>query len=193
LFIFRRYGDPAMSKVDRRIGKTQEALKNAVLELMAEKNFDDITIQDLSDRANVSRGTIYLHYMDKYDLLDKLIESHIDELRVRCEAAAEMDFVSGSMIWTEYFESNYSFFSMMLASKGAPYFRTRFLDFLIEEFRDEVDVTKGKNQGLNDDLTVRFVASAYVGVVEWWFTNGKPIPHEVLAEQLGKLLERNCN
>jgi AcrR family transcriptional regulator len=182
-----------MSKVDRRIGKTQEALKNAVLELMAEKNFDDITIQNLSDRANVSRGTIYLHYMDKYDLLDKLIESHIDELRERCEAAAEMDFVTGSLIWTEYFESNYSFFSMMLASKGAPYFRTRFVDFLIEEFRDEVDVTKGKNQGLNQDLTVRFVASAYVGVVEWWFTNEKPIPHEALAVQLGTLLERICN
>jgi AcrR family transcriptional regulator len=182
-----------MSKVDRRIRKTQEALKNAVLELMAEKKFDDITIQDLSDRANVSRGTIYLHYMDKYDLLDKLIESHIDELRERCEAAAEMDFITGSLIWTEYFESNYSFFSMMLASKGAPYFRNRFLDFLVEEFRDEVDVTIGKNQGLNEDLIVRFVASAYVGVVEWWFTNEKPIPHEALAEQLGTLLERICN
>jgi AcrR family transcriptional regulator len=182
-----------MSKVDRRIGKTQEALKNAVLDLMAEKNFDDITIQDLSDRANVSRGTIYLHYMDKYHLLDKLIESHIEELRVRCEAAAEMDFVSGSLIWTEYFESNYSFFSMMLASKGAPYFRNRFVDFLLEEFRDEVDITKGINQGLNKDLIVRFVASAYVGVVEWWFTNEKPISHQELAEQLGTLLERNCN
>jgi AcrR family transcriptional regulator len=182
-----------MSKVDRRILKTQEALKNAVLELMSKKNFDDITIQDLSDRANVSRGTIYLHYMDKYDLLDKLIETHINELRERCEAADEMDFISGSLIWTEYFESNYSFFSMMLASKGAPFFRKRFLNFLLEEFRDEVDITKGKNQGLNKDVIVRFVASAYVGVVEWWFTNEKPIPHQDLAEQLGTLLERNCN
>ncbi|MDQ8738817.1 TetR/AcrR family transcriptional regulator [Paenibacillus sp. LHD-38] len=182
-----------MTKVDRRILKTQETLKKAVLELMAEKRFDGITIQDLSDRANVSRGTIYLHYMDKYDLLDKLIESHINELRERCEAAADMDFISGSLIWTEYFEHNYSFFSMMLASKGAPYFRNRFLDFLLEEFRDEVDVTKGKNQGLSEDLTVRFVATAYVGVVEWWFTNDKPIPHQTLAKQLGTLLERNCN
>jgi AcrR family transcriptional regulator len=182
-----------MSKVDRRILKTQEALKKAVIELMSEKNFDDITIQDLSDRANVSRGTIYLHYVDKYDLLDKLIETHINELRERCEAVAEMDFINGSLIWTEYFESNFSFFSMMLASKGAPYFRNRFLDFLLEEFRDEVDVTQGKNQGLNKDLVVRFVASAYVGVVEWWFMNEKPIPHQELAEQLGALLERICN
>lgn len=58
-----------MSKVDRRILKSQEAIKKAVIELMAEKSFDDITIQDISDRANVSRGTIYLHYLDKYDLL----------------------------------------------------------------------------------------------------------------------------
>ncbi|WP_053375935.1 TetR/AcrR family transcriptional regulator [Paenibacillus sp. FJAT-27812] len=182
-----------MSKVDRRILKTQEALKKAIIELMSEKNFDDITIRDLSDRANVSRGTIYLHYLDKYDLLDKLIETHINELRDRCEAAADMDFINGSLIWTEYFESNYSFFSMMLASKGAPFFRRRFLDFLHEEFMDEVNITKGINQGLNKTVIVRFVASAYVGVVEWWFTNDKPIPHQELAEQLGILLERNCN
>lgn len=181
-----------MAKVDRRILKTQEALKTAVIELMTEKNFDDITIQDLSDKANVSRGTIYLHYMDKYDLLDKLIETHINELRDRCEAAAELDFVTGSLIWTEYFESNYSFFSVMLASKGAPFFRSRFLKFLIEEFKDEVNNTKGKNEGLNKDLVVQFVASSYVGVVEWWFTNERPVTHQVLAEQLGALLERIC-
>ncbi|MBD2872490.1 TetR/AcrR family transcriptional regulator [Paenibacillus arenilitoris] len=180
-----------MAKIDRRILKTQEALKKAVIELMNEKNFDDITIQDLSDRANVSRGTIYLHYMDKYDLLDKLIETHINELREICKAAADMDFVTGSLLWTEYLDNNYSFFSLMLASKGAPFFRSRFLEFLIEEFKDEVDVAKGKNLGLNEQLMGQFVASAYVGVVEWWFINEKPVPHEVLAEQLGSLLERN--
>ncbi|MEK4350817.1 TetR/AcrR family transcriptional regulator [Paenibacillus sp. FSL R5-0475] len=181
-----------MSKVDRRILKTQEALKTAVIELMTVKNFDDITLQELSDKANVSRGTIYLHYMDKYDLLDKLIEKHINELRERCEAASDLDFVTGSVIWTEYFESNYAFFSMMLASKGAPFFRSRFLEFLIEEFKDEVDITKSKNEGLNKDLVVQFVASSYVGVVEWWFTNERPVTYQVLAEQLGALLERNC-
>ncbi|MCY9667289.1 TetR/AcrR family transcriptional regulator [Paenibacillus alginolyticus] len=180
-----------MAKVDRRILKTQEAIKKAVIELMSEKNFDDITIQDLSDRANVSRGTIYLHYLDKFDLLDKLIEEHINVLRGMCKSASELDFIEATLMWTEYFERNYSFFSMMLASKGAPYFRGRFLDLLIEELTSEVEVTKGKNEKLHEDLLVRFVASAYVGVVEWWFTNEKPVPHHVLAEQLGTLLDRN--
>ncbi|NBD28172.1 TetR/AcrR family transcriptional regulator [Paenibacillus glycinis] len=180
-----------MSKVDRRILKTQEAVKKAVVELMAEKNFDEITIQDISDRANVSRGTIYLHYLDKYDLLDKLIESHFQELRNKCTAGAGVDYLAGSPVWTEYFERHYPFFSTMLASKGAPYFRTRFLDFLVEAFGGEADVAQGKNQGLHEAVIVKFVASAYVGVVEWWFANDRPFPHQVLAEQLGILLERN--
>lgn len=112
---------------------------------MSVKNFDEITIQELSDKANVSRGTIYLHYLDKYDLLDKLIEEHIEVLRVLCESAAELDFIEATLKWTEYFDQHYSFFSMMLASKGAPYFRNRFLAFLQNEFRHEVNVTEGIN------------------------------------------------
>jgi AcrR family transcriptional regulator len=180
-----------MSKVDRRIAKSQEAIKNAVIGLMSEKNFDDITIQDISDRANVNRGTIYLHYTDKFDILDKLIEKHINEMREMCKSACELNWNDATLIFCEHFESNYSFFSTMLASKGAPYFRNRFLDFLLEEFRKEVNSTEGKNQGLNEEIIVRFVAAAYVEVVEWWFKNGKPVTHHVLAEQLGTLLERN--
>lgn len=179
-----------MVKIDRRILKTQEALKKAIIELMSEKNFDNITIQDLSDRANVSRGTIYLHYYDKFDLLNSLIEEHIDVLRVLCRDAAELEFTEAALIWSEYFELHHPFFSMMLANKGAPFFRERFLEFLIEEFMNESDVQEGKNKGLNEDLLVRFVASAFVGTVEWWISNEKPIPHQVLAEQLGTLLER---
>lgn len=53
-----------MSKVDRRITKSQGAIKKAVTELMSEKSFDDITIQDIADKADVNRGTIYLHYTE---------------------------------------------------------------------------------------------------------------------------------
>jgi AcrR family transcriptional regulator len=180
-----------MSKVDRRVLKSQEAIKKAVIELMSEKSFDDITIQDISDRANVNRGTIYLHYVDKFDLLDKLIEEHINELREICESACEMEWRPATLIFFEYFERNYLFFSTMLASKGSPSFRTRFLEFLIEEFKDEVDTTNGKNYGLSEDVIVQFIGTAYVGVVEWWLSNGMPYPPHILAEQVGVLLERN--
>ena len=180
-----------MSIVDRRIAKSQLAIKNAVIELMSEKSFDDITIQDIADRADVNRGTIYLHYTDKYDLLDKMIEEHINNLRELCQSASEMTFQEGNYVWYEYFERNFLFFSTMLASKGAPYFRSRFLELVIEVFKAEVDTTDGKNQGLSEDVILQFFASAVVGAVEWWFKNGMPLPARVMAEQTGALLDRN--
>lgn len=180
-----------LSKVDRRIAKSQEAIKSAVIELMSEKSFDDITIRDIADRANVNRGTIYLHYSDKYDLLDKMIEEHMDNLRELCQSAADLTFQEGNYVWYEYFENHYLFFSTMLASKGAPYFRSRFLDLVIEEFRDEVETTEGINQGLSEDVVLQFFSSATVGAVEWWFKNEMPLPARVMAEQTGTLLDRN--
>lgn len=179
-----------MTKVDRRITKSQEAIKKAVIDLMSEKKFDDITIQDIADKANVNRGTIYLHYLDKFDLLDKIIEEHISRLTEICETASEMDFIESTVICFEYFERHYLFFSTMLVSEGAPYFRNRYLAFLIKDFRAEVDITQGKNSGMNEDILVQFIAAAYVRVMEWWLTNEMPYPPEVMAEQLGDLIER---
>jgi Transcriptional regulator len=180
-----------VAKVDRRILKSQVAIKKAVIDLMAEKKFDDITIQDISDKANVNRGTIYLHYQDKYDLLDKLIEEHIQELREMSDWACELDFIPATLIYFEYFQNNYSFFMAMLASKGAPYFRNRFLDYLIESFSDEVDITTGKNAGLNKEIILQYSCTAYVGIVEWWLKNGMPHSPQVMAEQVGTLLARD--
>ena len=71
------------------------------------------------------------------------------------------------------------------------YFRSRFLELVIEEFKAEVDTTDGKNQGLSEDVILQFFASAVVGAVEWWFKNGMPLPPRVMAEQTGALLDRN--
>ncbi|WP_026693876.1 TetR/AcrR family transcriptional regulator [Peribacillus kribbensis] len=180
-----------MPKVDRRVQKSQEAIKKAFIELLSEKSFDHITIQDISDKANVGRRTIYDHYIDKYDLLDKLIEEHINELRKLCKSAADLNFVEGNLMWFEYFERNSSFFSTMLASKGATTFRSHFLKFVIEELEGEVDVTEGKNQGLNKDLILKFFGAAIVELVTAWIVNGLSEPTQVVAEQMGILLDRN--
>lgn len=183
-----------LSKVDRRIIKSQEAIKKAFIELMTEKNIDQITIQEISDRANVSRRTIYLHYMDKFDLLDKLIEEHIYELRELCELAANnTDYNNTVMLWFEYFENHYLFFSTMLASKGSPFFRSRFLDFVLQELKNEENITEGSSQGLSEgeDVIIQFFGAAIVGVVEWWFKEEKPYPPHCMAQRVGALLERN--
>jgi len=181
-----------MSKIDRRIRKTQEAIKQSLIELMSKKNFEEITIQNIADEADVSRGTVYLHYLDKYDLLDKLIEGHLNEMRNICASTAQAEYDEANLPWFEYLEEHFLFFSTMLKNKETyKSFHEKFLRFLEEEFTDEIDVTSGKNRGLNAEILLQFIVTSYVGIVEWWIMNEMPYSSEVMSKQIGELLERN--
>jgi len=61
-------GPPSGRKMDRRVRRTRDALGDALVELMQQKPFDAIKVQDVLDRAGVSRSTFYAHYRDKDDL-----------------------------------------------------------------------------------------------------------------------------
>ncbi|MDT3425890.1 AcrR family transcriptional regulator [Paenibacillus forsythiae] len=65
---------------DRRIKRSQRQLKQAFMELMREKGFPSITIQDITDRADVNRGTFYAHFPDKYALLEAAIREKFQRL-----------------------------------------------------------------------------------------------------------------
>jgi hypothetical protein len=111
-----------------------------------------------------------------------------------CESTPETESTDESVCWFDYFERNYPFFSAMLASKGAPFFRSWFLEFVIEDIknvRNDKNLIEGKNQGLNEEVMLQFFGTAYVGAVEWWFKNGMPYPPHVMEQQIGRLFERN--
>ena len=57
---------------DRRIRKSQQAIKTAFIDLLHKYDFNDVTVQQITDLADINRGTFYTHYLDKYDLLDKM-------------------------------------------------------------------------------------------------------------------------
>jgi len=71
---------PAKSapKTDRRVLRTRDTLGDALVALMHEKRFDDITVQEVLDRARVGRATFYAHYRDKDDLLLSDVEDFLE-------------------------------------------------------------------------------------------------------------------
>ena len=71
---------PAKKKTDARVRRTRDALGDALIALMQEKPFDTITVQDVLDRAHVSRSTFYTHYSDKDDLLMSDAEEFFEAL-----------------------------------------------------------------------------------------------------------------
>ena len=61
-------------KIDKRIIRTRQWLSKAFLELLEEKGLQKMTVQDITERANVNRATFYAHYEDKYDLFNTIID-----------------------------------------------------------------------------------------------------------------------
>ena len=67
--------------MDRRIRKTRAALKGALANLMLVKQVKDISVRELTDLADVNRGTFYLHYKDVFDLLEKTEDDILEEFK----------------------------------------------------------------------------------------------------------------
>ena len=70
---------------DERVIKTKKLIKIALSELIQEKGFDHVIKTDLTQRANINRGTFYLHYQDKYDLLEKFENEVLDDINTNAE------------------------------------------------------------------------------------------------------------
>lgn len=62
---------------DKRIIKTKQNLKNALLEMLGEKAFEDITVKEICEKSNTSRITFYTHFSDKYELLDTITQEYV--------------------------------------------------------------------------------------------------------------------
>ena len=73
-------------KTDARVRRTRDALGDALITLMQEKPFDTITVQDVLDRARVSRSTFYSHYSDKDDLLMSDAEEFFEAISMSLSA-----------------------------------------------------------------------------------------------------------
>ena len=79
-------------KVDLRIKKTKRILFDALIRLMAKKNFEKIKVSDICEEALINRSTFYAHYEDKYDLLVDLFEDQTTTLLKEFEDNENVSF-----------------------------------------------------------------------------------------------------
>jgi AcrR family transcriptional regulator len=183
-----------MPKVDRRRIKTREAIYKALIELMSEKSFENITINDISERANLNRGTLYLHYSDKYDMLDKCIKDHLNNMLNFCTISksgeARLDVVSSPLPLFQYFEEHFPFYSSMLTNKGLTCFQEQLILLVKNGIVERMSIGETKQED-NKEVVVQYMASAFVGVVEWWIKNNMPHSPQIMAQQLWDIFDKN--
>lgn len=176
--------------MNRRIPKSRQAIIDAFMRLMSEKEFESITINQIAEGANVNRGTVYLHFNDKYDLREQCMQSQINQLLQHCMSEQSLNHLpsKASLLRAfEYLEQHASFYFLMLKSKGGTVFRNQ-METMFKKSLNQHLASINPGPEMNREITVQFLIAATVGVLDWWMIRSMPYPAPVMVEQFWCLL-----
>lgn len=174
--------------IDRRIIKSQKVIQSTFLTMLLEDGFDKITVKAITEKADISRKTFYLHYVDKYDLLDTIVNKQLEELGVICEQKKEKGFIEGTVIWFNYFEEHKAFFAALFASESTVSFRKQLLQFIMHQLNLKIIKINPEKEA---EILLKFLSMAVLGIVESFVLNQLKASTEDTAKQVGELLEQN--
>jgi AcrR family transcriptional regulator len=181
--------------IDRRALRTRQALHQALLQLIRERDYDEITVSDITERANVGRSTFYAHFTDKDDLL----RSGAGHLRavlmfehgnaVADEARPERRPLGFSRFMTAHLKEQHQLYRALMRGRAGPIILDRFRQFLCEIVRAELASSSAaaKPPSAVPEIAVQFVVGAYMSVLTWWLDRGAKEPPEEIDRAFREL------
>lgn len=184
------------NKLDRRIRKTLQLLQDALMMLISEKGYEDITVQDILDRANVGRSTFYAHFENKDQLLNSIL-LHLNDVfeeRNRQLAAGELPVKDSQPVYLpfrllQFVEQNHDFFKALLGKQGQVGFSKPLYDYLFAQAYQHLELLlpQGKGDKLRLEMVTHYYVSAFIGVLVWWLEKNRPYSVEEIGQLLRKL------
>lgn len=171
--------------MDRRISKTTQSLKDALVTLMEEKELRKITVSDITKLANINRGTFYLHYLDIYDMVEKLEDEIINKIKEIIDTgnnlATNYLYLPILVKIIEYFYQDKRFIQTLISPNGDPFFLGRVQDIMVEHSMKIYHGSLKKYDASYIKVIMTFIVSGGIGVFTEWFKGGCETPiHEVI-------------
>ncbi len=186
---------------DPRAVRTRQRLLDGLMQIVIEKPFREVTVSDITKRAEVNRATFYLHYEDKYDLLEDCAKTMLDGIRSAMEG--EFDGVwpqpkerpipfdqhyDRMRIVLEHFKKHKDFFLAVMGVDGDPLFRQLFREGASTWIKATLKtVFEHQNKSIDDDyidMMVRFQSAGNFDVLIWWLEQDNPAPIDIMAQRL---------
>jgi AcrR family transcriptional regulator len=185
-----------MAKTDRRVQRTRELLQKALIDLIGERGYDAITIQDIVDRANVGRTTFYLHYGSKDELFTSCHEAVVKQFdfgplyphSLGREQLLAPSAPPGLIAAYRHLQEAWARLHPVFRGKDGPYILRRIREWSAQEIEsnlraafDEADST------VPLDVLANYLAGAQLALVQWWLEQPKPRSAEDVAHALHHL------
>lgn len=183
-------------KNDRRINRTRRHLREALLALILEKGYDAVTIEDVTNRADLGRTTFYLHYRDKEELLLESIETIASDLKEQIGISNispdmvqmnenRIGLIAVSRVF--YHASEHSDLYRIILNGGAAkqvqdtirdIITETAMEFLQQRMRNE----KSLVPAVPLEIVASYLASSLLGLLTWWLEKGMTYSPQQMAE-----------
>ena len=184
--------------MDRRQKKTRDAIFSAFAELLSQKHYNQISVQEIIDAANVGRTTFYAHFETKDYLLKSLCEElfgHIIDTAMglphghyHYSCGNKTDSVFLHLV--RHLQENDRNILELLSSENneifMKYFKTNLRTLIMTQY-----VEKGvlKSATLPEDYLVNHIASSFVETIDWWVSRGMKETPETITEYFLSVIE----
>ncbi len=181
------------SNRDLRVIRTRSLIRDAFIRLMDEKGFRNITVNDIADGAMINRSTFYLHYTDKYELLQKTVDEAIETIIGSVEPQAHLlngkpdyeSFLQNLSMILKIFEKDAPLYKIILNDKEALGISRK----LENSLKNKLESCFPLQFSISRDLCVELVSSLYVSTIRWWLNNDMKYSPSFLAKELVKFFE----
>lgn len=177
--------------MDRRVMRTRAQLKEALTELMTEKDVQDITVCELAEKVNISRGTFYLHYKNVFDMLEKIEEEMFEGLR-KAIADRPVD-VTADPFWRlrptyDFFTKHGAFTAVLMGPHGDRSFMQRVSDVLLEHCRRDYAAAFPGGNDRDYEYLFSFLFGGSLFMLEVWLRTGQQETPEFMADRTNRII-----
>lgn len=168
---------------DRRVERTRNAIINAFKEMIIEKDFNEITIKELAERANINRKTFYLHYESMEEILFDVTVELSEQV---FESLNDKGFFDPNVIGitplietiNELINSNYELTRKLISANSYHFFSRNIKDLIkdsvIRKIKKHIDMSEYKMNLVGD-----YIASGLSKLLKDWFENPQITINEV--------------
>ncbi len=172
---------------DRRVLRSRRLFADALLDLIVEKGYEEITIQEIADRADLNRATFYLHYASKEELLLAGLAQRFDELVAAMaeveHAGAPWDNIAYDLLLFRHVAEHDRLYKALFGARGLGLAMHQVIAYMASFIeRDIRDVVPESEQGsIKIPVAAHFFAGALFALIKWWLDNDMPASPEEMA------------
>jgi AcrR family transcriptional regulator len=185
-----------MTKTDRRVQRTHELLQKALIELITERGYDAITIQDIADRAYVGRTTFYQYYNSKDDLFMSCHEAIVSEFQsstLYSHPLSREELLSLEVppkiisAYRHLDEARAQLYPIFLGKDG-PRILRRMRDQSAQEIEANLRAVFAEaDHSIPLNLLANYLAGAQIALMQWWLEKRRPHAPQNLAQAFHRL------